>query len=287
MPSDYRYDPFNNIAEPIAITGETHIIPSNSPYTIRLAEVPVKESPSTVSLTIAGVAGTEVAAEPAAGEFRCDYTTNADSDENWNTGLIQFNAADAGKTVVVNYNGMGSLASVDFHRSQLFKTSGTFNVPKGITKVYLSGCGAGAGGYRGYSVSVGEDTSDYKRGGGGAGASVYREEITVTPGQEITVTIGAAGAAEKAGGATSFGALLTLPGGGAATVGNAGASGGQNSSNGGYADGGSSLFGTGGVGPQNPGNGNQGSGYGSGGSSGYGGGSNGAAGRPGMLLVEW
>lgn len=112
MPSDYRYDPFNNIAEPVAITGETHIVPSNSPYTIRLAEVPVKESPSTVSLTIAGVTATEVAAEPAAGQFRCDYTTNADSDENWNTGLIQFNAADAGKTVVAAYNGMGTLASI-------------------------------------------------------------------------------------------------------------------------------------------------------------------------------
>ena len=116
MPSDYRYDPFNNIAEPVAITGETHIIPSNSPYTIRLAEVPVKESPSTVSLTIGGVAGVEVAAEPAAGEFRCDYTTGADQDDNWNTGLIQFNAADAGKTVVVAYNGMGTLASINADR---------------------------------------------------------------------------------------------------------------------------------------------------------------------------
>lgn len=113
MPSDYRYDPFNNIAEPVPITGETHIIPSNSPYTIRLKEVPVKDSPSTVSLTIAGVSAVEVAADPAAGEFRCDYTTGADEDDNWNTGLIQFNAADAGKTVVVSYNGMGTLASVN------------------------------------------------------------------------------------------------------------------------------------------------------------------------------
>lgn len=86
--NDYRYNPFSDALEPVAITGETHIIPSNSPYTIRLKEVPVKESPSTVSLTIAGVAGVEVAAEPAAGEFRCDYTTGADSDDSWNTGLI-------------------------------------------------------------------------------------------------------------------------------------------------------------------------------------------------------
>ncbi len=147
MPSDYRYDPFNNIAEPVAITGETHIIPSNSPYTIRLKEVPVKESPSTVSLTIGGgVVATEVAADPAAGEFRCDYTTGADEDDNWNTGLIQFNAADAGKTVIAAYNGMGSLVSAAYHGFQLFTASGTFTVPKGVTAVYVTGCGGGGGG---------------------------------------------------------------------------------------------------------------------------------------------
>lgn len=106
---DYRYNPFSNALTPVAITGESHVVPSNSPYTVRLNEIPVKESPSTVSLTIAGVAGTEVAAEPAAGEFRCDYTTGADDDDNWNTGTIQFNAADAGKTVVVTYNGIGTI----------------------------------------------------------------------------------------------------------------------------------------------------------------------------------
>lgn len=110
---DYRYNPFLNALEPVAITGETHVIPTNSPFTIRLNEVPLKESPSTVSLTIGGVAGVEVAADPAAGEFRCDYTTGADQDDNWNTGLIQFNAADAGKKVVVNYSGMGTLASIN------------------------------------------------------------------------------------------------------------------------------------------------------------------------------
>lgn len=98
MASDYRYDPFNNIAEPINITGETHVIPSNSPYTIRLKEVPVKESRPTVTLTIGGIAATEVAAEPTVGQFRCDYATSIDSDESWNTGLIQFNSGDACKT---------------------------------------------------------------------------------------------------------------------------------------------------------------------------------------------
>ena len=113
---DYRYNPFSDALETVAITGENHVIPTNSPYTIRLAEVPLKESPSTVSLTINGVAGVEVAADPAAGEFWADYNTGADGDDNWNTGTIKFNAADAGKTVVAAYKGMGTLAGVKSNR---------------------------------------------------------------------------------------------------------------------------------------------------------------------------
>ena len=128
---NYRYNPFLNALEPIAITGETHVIPTNSPFTIRLAEVPLKESPSTVSLTIGGVAGVEVAADPAAGEFRCDYTTGADNDENWNTGLIQFNAADAGKTVVAAYNGTGTLVDKRTIDAINAKINGTVSITGG------------------------------------------------------------------------------------------------------------------------------------------------------------
>lgn len=112
MAHDYRYNAFDDVLEPLAISGETHIIPSSSPYTIRLAEVPQKTTPSGVSLTIAGTAASEVAATPAAGEFWVDYNTGADNDDGWNTGTILFNSADAGKTVVVSYSGMGTLASV-------------------------------------------------------------------------------------------------------------------------------------------------------------------------------
>jgi len=112
MPKDFRYDPFNDDLQAIGISGETHIIPSNSPYVIRLNEVPDKSTPSTLSMTIAGVVASEVAATPAAGEFRPDYSTSADNDSAWNTGLIQFSSADAGKIVVAAYQGIGTLASV-------------------------------------------------------------------------------------------------------------------------------------------------------------------------------
>lgn len=270
---DYRYNPFSNALEPIAIAGETHVIPTNSPFTIRLNEVPLKESPSSVSLTIGGAAGVEVAADPAAGQFRCDYTTGADGDDSWNTGLIQFNASDSGKTVVVAYKGMGALASVNVPMNfQLFTTSGTFVVPPFVEKVYITGCGGGGA-------------------GGGAGGAI-KTPIAVMPGSQYTITIGNGGVGSTgngtAGGASSFGSLLTLGGGGGGLKDGAqGSSGGSGGSAGSYAGGGS-YFGAGGHTP-NGSNGCVGSGFGSGGS----GGAftdvvrSGGNGTKGFILVEW
>ncbi len=55
-----------------------------------------------------GVTLTEVAATPGAGEYRSDYSTNADGDEDWNTGLIEFSSADATNVVQVSYTGTGN-----------------------------------------------------------------------------------------------------------------------------------------------------------------------------------
>lgn len=120
-PSDFRYDPYNDIPTGVEIT-ERHIIPANSPYHIRLNEVPQKESPSTITIkeitnistsVTYGKTFSEVAANPAAGEFWPDCNTGANGDENWNTGLITFNAADAGKIIEVSYTGTGTLAAVN------------------------------------------------------------------------------------------------------------------------------------------------------------------------------
>lgn len=179
MPSDYRYDPFSDTSTAVSITNELHVIPTASPFTIRLSEVPDKAAALTMKIRdvlsaaittadatsitaangawfasgnvimvdseqmlVGSVVGdvlsvtrgynstvatthtigtavfiensmTKVSANPTSGQFWPDYSTGADNDENWNTGLIQFNAADAGKTVVVSYNGIGTLASVN------------------------------------------------------------------------------------------------------------------------------------------------------------------------------
>ncbi|KPN89452.1 hypothetical protein [Lysinibacillus sp. ZYM-1] len=71
-------------------------------------------------------------------------------------------------------------------KTKVFTTNGTFVVPAGVTEVYLTGGGAGGGG-GGYS-NVG-------------GTATYHTGAT--------------------GGATSFGTLLTLPGGAGGATGNA------------------------------------------------------------------
>lgn len=49
---DYRFSPFQNVASPVTITNELHAIPTNSPFEIRLAEVPVKDNPSSMSIRV-------------------------------------------------------------------------------------------------------------------------------------------------------------------------------------------------------------------------------------------
>ena len=125
-PSNIRINPFvgdGGTTTYINLT-ETHIIPSVSPYVIRLNEVPEKQEPSNIRAVwvdsstgaVTASALTEVAATPAAGEFRPDYSTKADGNDNWNTGLIEFSAVDAGKIVQISYTGMGTLAAVQSNK---------------------------------------------------------------------------------------------------------------------------------------------------------------------------
>lgn len=107
---DYRFDPFLNAFNVKPISGEIHQIPTTSPYEIKLVEVPQKTDPSTLHISFSnGQALTEVAAQPAQGQYWPDYLTKAHGIADWNTGTILFNAQDAGKTVVVSYNGIGTL----------------------------------------------------------------------------------------------------------------------------------------------------------------------------------
>ena len=95
---------------------------------------------------------------------------------------------------------------------QSFSSSGTFFVPSGVGQLEVEVWGAGAGSY----ASVSGLPS-----GGGAGGGYARKRITgVSPGQAISVTIGAGGTggttsgiAAGSGGTSSFGPFVSATGG--------------------------------------------------------------------------
>lgn len=227
MHSDYRHDPFTDASTAITITGEAQMIPAGSPYTIRLNEVPLKETPSGIvmrirdvltaaiatagatsctvmngswfaindvitidteqmlvtnvsgstltitrgyngttaathsaNIAVYGPAWSEFAATPAARQYWPDYGTGADSDDNWNTGTVIFNSADAGKVLDISYKGTGTLASIDAARNY---------------QPWMSGYGDGSDGH---FISSGSDTID--------GVKQYKS-FTILPGHTVTV----------------------------------------------------------------------------------------------------
>jgi phage-related tail fiber protein len=99
--------------------------------------------------------------------------------------------------------------------SQTFTTSGTFTVPVGVTKILIQGWHAGGGG-----GGMGYNGNNSGRSGGG-GASVRGDSfiLSVTEGQQFTVTIGSGGAGGAynvqpnsggTGGTTTFGSYRFL-----------------------------------------------------------------------------
>lgn len=98
---------------------------------------------------------------------------------------------------------------------KVFTSNTIWTVPSGVTSVeVLVVAGGGGGG--------GNAIDNYCGGGGGAGGVIYRSVYGVTPGQKITVTVGAGGAGGSGsennqgtnGGISVFGSLTAVGGGG-------------------------------------------------------------------------
>lgn len=188
------------------------------------------------------------------------------------------------------------------HSIDVITATGNWTVPPGVYWVSVEAWGGGGGGGGiGSTGGIG--------GGGGGGGGYARGKSSVTPGQVIACTIGAAGGAGGGGGAggnggtTTFGALLTATGGtggrpndtGNGGVGGTGSgeafstsggSGSAASSATGGAGGSASFGGAGGGAGMGP-SGNGSTPGGGGGGRGPSSVGAGAAGAPGLIIIEY
>jgi len=185
----------------------------------------------------------------------------------------------------------------------IIASDATWDVPLGITKVYITMCAGGGGGGTGSGAAGGG-------GGGASGGWIMDYPIAVTPEAEVAIVIGAGGAANIAGGDSSFGAI-TVTGGeegdtdvegavGGASLGSYDAPGGNTAAGifqangaggdggGGYGSGGGGTpWGTGGAGTGSGVGGAATANTGAGGGGGKGAGGTGGAGGSGICIIMY
>lgn len=237
---NWRYNNETGFYYPVSKTEHLTVVFNDdwNDYGFQLTEAPQYVSGGGVSVVqyITGgatwIENPVSATPPAAGHFMVDY----DAPGYEGTGRIRFNSADNGKTFTVSYLGLGRIIPSTslslypflagfFPRSEVFTSSDTFSVPDGVTKIYVIAIGGGGGGA--YSL-LGVTT-----GASGGGGGVSEKLISVSRGDQYTVTVGTGGSgglhagpvAATAGTSSSFGSVLTASGGGAgtpATIGNPG-----------------------------------------------------------------
>ena len=128
----------------------------------------------------------------------------------------------------------GTFSFVSALRAAQFTANGTFTVPAGVNVIYVTAISAGGDG--------GSGSGAYAGGGGACGNFVIRLPLFVTPGQQLTITVG--------NGNTVIGSFLTLLKGanGANATSSAAGAGGKNQTA-------SNDNGAGGLGGQRPGGG--------------------------------
>lgn len=183
---------------------------------------------------------------------------------------------DGQGNVVIGGNGNGSAilggnVTGAIPQLQVFNSSGTFVVPTNVTRIMVELWGGGGGGGGG---GCGGTNGSGTGGGGGGGSAYAKDLIFVTPGSELSVTVGAGGGGGN-GSSVSGVSAATGANGGTSSIGGINAQGGNGGGGGSTSDGGSVTEGFGGGGG--------GTGIGSGrisvtGQSGQSGGLNGASG---------
>ncbi|MBE3590015.1 MAG: hypothetical protein IMW98_04210 [Firmicutes bacterium] len=190
------------------------------------------------------IGGIDSAAKTSAGGTEANRIAVTDSSGKVGAAKQADNAATlagyapgSGPNQIVQRDASGKIPGVYSSGSQVFDASGTFTVPAGVTRIWIEMWGAGGGGGGGSNVAGTWGGG----GGGGSGAYLISNAVNVTPGQQITITVGAGGG----GGASGNGGSGQNGGAGGAssclgyTAGGGGGGGGDNASNSDPASGGS------------------------------------------------
>jgi hypothetical protein len=189
--------------------------------------------------------------------------------------------------------------------AQTFTSSGTFTIPSNVTAIKMTIVGGGGNGRGGTDIS---------NGGGGGGGAAIKYLTGITPGNTLTVTVGAAAGTSSVASGTQSITTVSATGGSTPTatqtagLGGTGSNGDLNikgegggtgmSISQGYpcsyalgftGGGGSSILGGGAANRSDAGAGSAGGNYGGGGSgaNGLGGSAAGGAGAAGVVLIEW
>jgi hypothetical protein len=250
-----------------------------------------------ISGNAANVSGTVAVANGGTGQTT--YTNGQLLIGNTTGSTLTKATLTAGNGISVT-NGAGSItiastiAGLPGAQGQAFTSNGTFTIPTGITAIKMTVVGGGGNG-------------GTFRGGGGGGGAAIKYLTGLTPGNTLTVTVGAAGGTSSVASGTQSITTVSATGGAAGAAGSSfntgyggaggvGSNGDLNIGGGGGnfgldllccttiagGTGGSSILGGGGVADGPGGN------YGGGGSGATGGGpGTPGAGAPGVVLFEW
>lgn len=108
---------------------------------------------------------------------------------------------------LINQNDVGTQFYPDTVVTTTYSTAGTYSytVPAGITSIIATVVGAGGGG--GSSVFAGDG---HGAANGGSGGYYQNQTISVTPGETLTITIGAGGAGGTSGGDGGTGGTTSI-----------------------------------------------------------------------------
>ena len=108
------------------------------------------------------------------------------------TATNALNKAEAARAAAVNAEKVALEAknAVLASGKKIFTSNGTFVVPTGVTKIYVTACGGGGGGCCSTTYN---DGRGMKGSGGGGAPVILMKPISVTSGQSIPITIGKGG----------------------------------------------------------------------------------------------